>query len=631
MGWFARRRLDRVVAVLGLLAALGIFPLRFVVSHVYATTLPLVLGLASILYLLATRTDSALDYPLPTVSATTARALEALAFAGVAALFAYGGIVGQRTILFYDGAAIVGSLLFLQILFVRDSDLRPGVVLAEVLALAFAVRFVGLYSYSSYIGIDVWSHIAYVEGIRAQDSLRAMNTKYVASPVYHLLVAVTTDFTGLPNREALYLSVGVVVTLASGLVYYGARRFTEPRWALFATALFAISAQVIRWGLHVIPTSLGLAFFIVFVTYLARVLQQYRTRDVALLVGAIVAITLTHQLSAFVTLVVVTLAFLTQVLVQSDWVAPEGDPVNVTGLLAFSAGFVTLDWSITPYSGESFTSVMLLRLRNTLFRQTEMLDVSSSKNVSSTAGAESATVLTKVVAYIDVFGFLAFLFVAGLGAYYVLQSHNRTHDRLFQVATIGVMSVVVLALPILGVSLFLPGRWYAFMYVPMAIVGALGLRYLVYHLNPRLVAVGLVVFALVVPGTMLVSGAATIDNPVFDSKQPRYAFTESEVDAVETLDEVTTEQTPPIYTDAPYTAIFQRTDTHTAATMQVPRGGRAVNELVLYRTYQSEGAPLVADENRASRLQQVSREQVCPSTRSHLYTSGDVSLCRLES
>jgi hypothetical protein len=155
MGWFARRRLDRVVAVLGLLAALGIFPLRFVVSHVYATTLPLVLGLASILYLLATRTDSALDYPLPTVSATTARALEALAFAGVAALFAYGGIVGQRTILFYDGAAIVGSLLFLQILFVRDSDLRPGVVLAEVLALAFAVRFVGLYSYSSYIGIDV--------------------------------------------------------------------------------------------------------------------------------------------------------------------------------------------------------------------------------------------------------------------------------------------------------------------------------------------------------------------------------------------------------------------------------------------------------------------------------------------
>lgn len=631
MGWFARRRLDRIVAVLGLVAALGIFPLRFFVSHVYATTLPVVLGLTSILYLLATRTDPALDYPLPTVSTTTARALEILAFGSIAALFAYGGLVGRRTILFYDGAAIVGTLLFLQILFVRNRDLRPGLVLAEVLALAFAVRFVGLYSYTSYIGIDVWSHIAYVEGIRAQDSLRAMNTKYVASPFYHLLVAVTTDFIALPNREALYLSVGVVVTLASGLVYYGARRFIEPRWALFATALFAISAQVIRWGLHVIPTSLGLAFFIVFITYLTRVLQEYRARDVGLLVGAIVAITLTHQLSAFVTLVVLTLAFITQLLVKSDWIAPEGEPVNVTGLLAFSAGFITLDWSITPYSGESFTSVMLLRLRNTLFRSTDMLDVSSSKNVSSTAGAEGATLLTKVVAYIDIFGFLAFLFVAGLGAYYILQSHNRTHDRLFQVATIGVMSVVVLALPILGVSLFLPGRWYAFMYVPMAIVGALGLRYLVYHLNPRLVVVCLVVFVLVLPGTMLVSGAATIDNPVFDSKQPRYAFTESEVDAVGTIDEMTTEQTPPIYTDAPYTAIFQRTDTHRTATMQVPRDGRAVNELVVYRTYQSEGAPLVADENRTSRLEQVSREQVCPSTRSHIYTSGDVSLCRQES
>lgn len=628
MSWFARRRLDRSVAVLGLVAAACIFPLQFLVSHVYATTLPVVLAFASVLYLLATRNDAALDYPLPTVSTGGARVFELLVFLGVAALFAYGGVVGKRTLLFYDGAGVVGTLLLLQILFVDREDLRPGLVLFEILALAFAVRFVGLYSVAGYIGIDVWSHIAYVEGIRTQGSLRAMDTKYVASPFYHLLVAVTADLTGLPNRGALYLSVGAVVALASGFVYYGARRFTEPRWALFATALFAMSAQVIRWGLHVIPTSLGLAFFVVFATYLVRVLQEYRSRDIALLAGCIIAITLTHQLSAFVTLVVLVLGFVSQVLLRSNLLAPEHDPVSVTGLVAFSAGFITLDWSITPYSGESFTTVMLLRLRNTLFRQVGLLEVSSSKNVSSTAGAESATLLTKIVAYIDVFGFLAFLFLAGLGTYYVLQAHNRTHARVLQVATIGAMAFVVLAFPILGVSIFLPGRWYAFMYVPMVIVGVLGLRYVIYHLNPRLVAAGLVVFALVLPGVMFVSGAATLDSPVFDSKQPRYAFTETEVDAVRTIDDVTNEQTPPIYTDAPYTAIFRRTNSHVAAPVQIPRGERAVNELVVYRTYQSQGAPLVAGTNGSTRLEQVSRDQVCPGTRSRLYTSGDVSLCR---
>ncbi|WP_336036843.1 ArnT family glycosyltransferase [Halobacterium yunchengense] len=628
MSWFARRRLDRGVAALGLVAAACIFPLQFLVSHVYATTLPVVLGFASVLYLLATRSDPALNYPLPTLPTGGARLLELLALGGIAALFGYGGLVGQRTLAFYAGASAVGTLLFARVLFVDRDDLRPGVVLFGIVALAFAVRFVGLYSVAGYIGIDVWSHMAYVEGIRAQGSLRAMDTKYVASPFYHLLVAATADLTGLPERDALYLSVGVVTTLSTGLVYYGARRFTEPRWALFATAMFAVSAQVVRWGLHVIPTSLGLAFFVVFAVYLARVLQEYRARDVGLLAGAVVAVTLTHQLSAFVTLVVLGLAVLTQLLLHSDLLAPDHEPTNVAGLFAFGLGFVTLDWSVTPYSGESFTTVMLLRLRNTLFRQIGLLDVSSSKNVASTAGSDSATLLTKVIAYVDVFGFLAFLFLAALGSYYVLQAHNRTHSRALQVVTIGVMAAVVLAFPILGVSLFLPGRWYAFMYVPMAVVGALGLRYVVYHVDPRAVAVGLLVFVLVLPAAMSISGAATLDNPVFESKEPRYSFTETEVDAVGTIDEVTNEETPPIYTDAPYTAIFRRTDSHVSAPMRIPPDGRATNELVVYRSYQSNGAPLVAGPNGSTRLTQVSRDRVCSPTRSRLYASGDVSLCR---
>jgi polyferredoxin len=66
----------------------------------------------------------------------------------------------------------------------------------------------------------------------------------------------------------------------------------------------------------------------------------------------------------------------------------------------------------------------------------------------------------KIVAYVDIFGFLVFLLLAGLGSFYILQSHNRTHARILQVGTIGVMSAVVLVFPILGVGLFLPGRWY---------------------------------------------------------------------------------------------------------------------------------------------------------------------------
>lgn len=627
-GWIARRRLDRVTAVLGLLLAAAIFPLQLFVSHIYATTLPVVLGAASLLYLLATRNDTAFDYPLSQLSVTGGRLVEATVLFGIAGLFVFAGVVGKRTILFYDLAGLVGSIILLQILFVDRDALRPPVVLVEILALAIVLRYAGLYSLAGFIGIDVWSHVAYVREIRTTGTLATLNSKYVASPLYHLLVAVTADLTGLPVRGSLYLSVGLAVVLSTAFVYYGARRFTEPRWALLAIGLYSMAAQVVRWGLHLIPTSLGLAFFVVLAVYLVRVLQEYRSRDVGMLAVLVVAVTLSHQLSAFVTLVVLGLAVLTQIVLHWDTVAPDATPVNVTGLFMFAVGFVVLDWSVTPYSGRSFTTTMLLRLRNTLFRQIGLLDVSSTKNVASTAGEAGTSLLTKLVAYINVFGFLALLFIAGLGTYYVLQRRNRTHARLFQVGTTGVMSVFVLALPILGVSLFLPGRWYAFMYVPMTILGVLGLRYVAHHLDRRAVAVGLALMMLVYPSIMFVSGAATLDSPVFDSKQQRIAFTETEIDAVETIDDMLNEQSNAVFTDAPYTAVFLRTTDVPAGPLRVPRGGQSQNELVVYRTYQSTGASLITNGNGSSRLAQVERSQVCSPTRSRLYANGDVSLCR---
>lgn len=625
--WIERRRLDRCVAALALLFAVLALPLRTLVTHIYATTLPVVVGTAALLYLVSTRGDSYDTYPLPTFSAAGARLLETGVLLAVSLLFVLGGLLGQRTIMFLNVAGATGTVLLFQLFFVEDTDLRVPVVLVELLAFGFAIRFVGLYSVVGFIGIDVWTHVGFVQGIRQQNSLAAMETKYIAAPLYHLLVAVVSDITLLSQRNALYLTVGSALTLSSAMVYYGARQFVEARWALLAMALWLMSSQVVRWGLHLIPTSLGLAFFVPLVAYLVRYLEEYRPRDVGMLSLFVVAITLTHQVSAFVTLVVLGLAFAVQLVMDLVPFSFDEEPTGVKGILGFAVGVVALDWSLTPYSGGSFVEVMLQRLTNTLFRQVGLLEVSSSKNVASTAGDAGTSLLVKLIAYINVFGFLVLLLLTGIGMLCVLRYGNRTHGRLLEVNVVAVMSAFVLALPILGVSLFLPGRWYAFMYVPMVFLGVFGLRHLSARLDRRLMVLGVLLLVVSYPSIMLVSGAATLDSPVFESKQQRYAFTETEVDGARHIGDMIGGRLPPVYTDAPYTAVFRRTDSHLAGLVDVPRDSRARHDLVVYREYQTEGAPLVGGVNNSTRLSQVGQDRICSPTRSRLYTNGDVLLC----
>lgn len=626
-GWVERRRLDRVAAALAFVFALLTLPLRFVVSHIYATTLPVALAVAAGVYLWTTKREESLDYPLRTLSKAGGAILEALVLLGVAGLFLIGVSSGRRTPLFFDLAGLVGTLVLVQILFVSDRALRPGVVLLELLALSLAIRFVGLVSVAGYVGIDVWSHMEFVEAIRSQGTLAVLETKYVAAPLYHLVVAAVADVAGVSLRNALYVSVGVTAVFASVFVYFGARRFLDPRWSLFATALFMLSSQVVRWGLNLKPTSLGLTFFVPAMVVLVRLLQEaFDVRDAVLFCFLVVAVTITNQVAAFILLTVVGVAFLAQLVATNDRFVPGSQPTSTLGLLAFTGGVVTFDWSLTPYGEGTFTTVMFRRLRETLFGGADKaLEVSSSKNVASTAGAADTALLEKLIAYIDVFGFLLLLCLSGLGGLYLLRRRQRSHASIFHLGTISFMALFVLALPILGLSLFLPGRWYAFMYVPMVVVGALGVRHVVYHLDPRVTTAALVLLAVSAPSIMLVAGPATPDNPVFDSKQQRYAFTESEVDAVRTIGDVTNDRTPPIFTDAPYTAVFRRTDAHLAAQMTVPPGQSATNELVVYRSYQTTGAPLHTD---SARLAPVSQQQVCGPQRSKLYSNERVQLCR---
>ncbi|WP_137286724.1 hypothetical protein [Halorussus salinisoli] len=658
--YVADRRLDVLGAVAGLLVAVVLFPMRFLASQIYVETIPIVVGSACLLYLLTVREDVR-ETDLPELSGGFARFAPGVVVAGIGVMAALAAVSGRRTVGFLALAAVVAAGILIQIAFVAEEQLDVRVLLVQILGLAFVVRFTALYLTPGLVGIDSWSHLyEFADAILADHSLAAIgDTKYFTAPLYHLLVVTAAEVLGVSLRRGLFLSLGVLMALSVLFVYVTARFFVPVRWALFGTAMFAVSDQAVRWSIHVIPTSLGLFFFGAIVYALARLFYtESPRRNVALVVVFSVAIVLTHQVSSFIMLVLVGAGVFAQLLVRFSgrWslgpLAPPGggeganevgnsdaagagvgaSQVNLLGVLAFDLGLLVIMWSITPYGDDSFLRTVLDWLVLTLADSAGFLNLAGSAGASTGDAGAEPSLLADIATYLDAGGILLLLFVTVLGSLVALGRSQARQRAYTFVGAIAIMLAFAFVLPLFGIRTFLPSRWFAFLHVLMVVVGAIGL----YHLSrtlPREVAVALVVmFAATFSAVMVFSVSGTRDNPVVSSERTRYAYTESELAAVRTIGDVRPNSAERLYTDHPYKAVFRRTEAHPSATLELTAGGRPIagTDVRVYRRYQSDGGARFEGPDGFAPIRHLSEREVCGARASNVYSNGDVRMCLAE-
>jgi len=639
----ANTRFDVVAAVAGLLLALALFPLRFLASQIYILTIPIVLGLACGLYLVAVYRPRETATPVVLPSGV-ARALPGLAFMGMAALVVIATIEQGRTLPFYAIAAVVASMVVSQPLVAAADDFRPRLTLVQVVVFAGVLRFAALYFTPGFIGIDLWSHVPILaENIASEGSLSAIDgNKYYASPLYHLLTVGASFLYDVPLRAALYLSLGIAMPVSVVFVYLTAGLLVRQRWAVLAAALYAVGDYSIQWGMHLIPTSMGLAFYLAILYALVRVMRTpYQTRDYLLLVFLTVVVILTHQVSSFIMLVTLLTAIVAQILGQLGIFSPDRtmrfstrETVNVVGLFVFDAGLVTFMWSLTPYNGDSFLETVLSYLEETIRTSVGFLNLASGSSSSGGAAAGSGSAFVRQLAmYVDTLGFLLLLFATFVGCLYVVHREHARQSVLTMLAASAVMLVFVMVLPMFGIRNFIPTRWFAFLYAPMAVLGVIGFRHLSRDLAKPLLVVVLVVFVGVYPGAMIFSGEATIDNPVFDDQYEQLAYTESEITAARTVEDITGgprgEQIRPdqvAFTDHPYQTVIDRIDSHPTDVAVLNGSQRTKNDITVYRRAQSTEATFFL-VNGSGQALNVPRERVCRPGQNVLYDNGDVVFC----
>ncbi|WP_167768456.1 glycosyltransferase family protein [Haloarcula amylovorans] len=639
--WFDFR-LDVAAAVIGLILGLLMVPLRFLASQVYIETIPIVLALACLLYLISVRVSNTADFP--TLTPTLTRLLPSVAFLGMAAMVVV-AVHQSRSLLFHYLAVWTGMVVLAQVVFADERDYHVSLLLAQVLVFGLVVRLAGAFTAPGYVGIDIWTHAGnWSPAIKEANSLAPINTKkYYASPLYHLLVAVGSQLLGVTIRQSLILTVGIPIALSTILVYATANVLVEQRWAVFAAAIYTLSGNVIEWGIHLIPTGLGLVFYIAIIYALTRIMStSYNIRDFLLVVVFSVAVILTHQISSFIMLIFVGAGLVAKVLLSTGLLRPVRtaglgeqvrDTTNLTGLLVFDLGLITFMWSLTPYRGSSFLETMLSFFANTLQESAGFLNLAGGSGGSANSAAITAgpTVMEKFIGYLDAMGLLLLLLITIAGSLYVLHRRRTSQVTVASIIAIVVMLVFIFGFPLFGIRTFVPGRWLAFVTVPMAIVGAIGVAYLASE-SPKGVAVALLlVFTLVYPPVTMLSSQGTLDDPAFDGVQTRYSYTENELDAVRTIANTTNtsqESSAPndrLTTDHPYGTVFERAWEVNAEPVVIDNGS-TTNETVVYREYAQSGAEYYQNGQGKPFQPKVQQEDLCRGY-SVVYDNGDVAVC----
>ena len=639
-GWLSTTNLDTTLAKVGIVASLLLLGLRLLTAQVLLVVIPVATGVACVLYFgVHRRQTTAFEHPV--LPGVVVDYLPAAVIVGLAGLVGSVWAAGGRTPVSYLLIGAIGSAILAQSLLVEETDLSPSLVVAQILVSAVVIRLSALFVTPGFVGVDIWTHIPdFVAGIAETGSLSAIaDSKYIMAPFYHMIGAIGTIIFG-SARMGVYLSIGLLVPLSALLVYGTTTQLLDVRWALAATTLFAFAGQFIRWGIHIIPTSLGLVFFLGVVYCVTRL----SVADDPWLFGVLLTLSIvtifTHQVSTAVLLVFLGIAAASFVGTHLLGAATEPSRRSVGGIVAVF--FVTLigtiaSWAVTPWVGdESFLLRMVGVLRRTLVGEAGFLNLAGGGGGGGGGGgAERVGLLADLLPFVEWFGFALLFAAAIIGGLAMLRGDHPPALTATYSLSAATMFLVIFGFSLFGVRTILPGRWMAFMYALLAIMAAIGLAHLSGTASKRVLIAVFVLLAVSYPMSMAVTQKATLDSPAFDDTNPRYSYTASEIAAVETISEVyTPEEAADIDSDHPYHTLIERFGGYTGRTIELDETRPATNNPVIRREYQATGPATVdiaGEPAQSVRSRTVATDRICPVTRNHIYANGDVTMCTTSS
>jgi hypothetical protein len=470
-------KLDRSVAVLGVLGGLALLAIAAIIGKGIGISLSLLLPCIG--YLIIARLESHQD-AVEREAKSDPRKLHWIGTVCILLLvpffaFSVHAFLYQRPQEYFILVCSFSALIGLQICMLPRKTSRWFVssILLQIMLLSASLRWGVLSEAPGLVGSDFYhsllsnyitenGHVipdTYVISWAA-DWVSQSVGMYRAFPLMHIMVSEFALLTSLTSyKESLVMSIGFFEIVSLLFVFLIARNiFRDQRIPLLATLLAAVSVPHIFWGIWLIPQSFGVGFFAMLVYLMVKGEKQRKPTVLALFVLVLVAIALAHTVSSFILVLSVFLLSLSSFL---------GSRLVHAGSSTRASMRIILFTSITVVAYWMFFSDFLSLRVESLFRSFGNIQVLGL----SPAGKS-------YLAYeVDNLG--AYLFY-GLGIIGFLSSLKKGKlDPIRFGLSGGALLFLVYAFWLTGFTTFLPDRWLVFVFILFVIPTATGTAKLV--------------------------------------------------------------------------------------------------------------------------------------------------------
>lgn len=532
--------LSAVLGVVVLLAGLVVAVSTRFLSNPYSTAFPWAAITGSALFLLLRRSRDVQRPVMPELTVGP-RHLAVGYFTAVGTVLLLYRASGFETTLAVNVLLLCCYLLTAAVIWLRPDRVFP---LALVLATGILHRMLALYSSPLLMGNDTFFHNRMGRLVASTGSLEPLTaSKYFYAPFYHVFNALARFTMDVPGREVAALTTTVLaVVLPACAVYWLVDQSWRRQTAVFGALLYTASDFALFWAMQPQVTSVGVGLYALCLASLIAYVRRPLKGTLAVTLVLFAMVSLTHQVSTFIT------AFSALVYLGCRTIYYRRDVRRAMNLsLIYVLGLI-FNFRATKWGGPEGESGDFLHVMTT---QVVYAAIDASEDtvsrVAYTLPKDPAIhpASSNALSMIHVVGSAALLGASVTGMLFWMWAGDDRRERAsgFAVGSlVGAMFTIVLVGPIAGLRTLLPWRWFAYIYVPAAVLGAVTFVSLSRSVTGLLpdrssAATVVVVLLLVGPYVAVMGGNFTgaAHDPVYDDspRAQRFGLTTTEYATLE--------------------------------------------------------------------------------------------------
>lgn len=410
-----------------------------------------------------------------------------------------------------------------------DERWKTFICIFEILLLACLLRASMFYQFPTISGNDTWFHLLGAESISSSGWVsgpEGVLGKYAHYPIFHILISIINNVTGLGMKDSLF-AVAIATTIVSAFIVYKiASNISGRTGGLLTMILFVCADNIIVLTLkNTNPGMLVLPYFLIAFYLLTRRTRSLRTH--ILVIMLMMLIILTHQLTSFISMVILFVATLF-LLLNNIWRRHDGGECLLDwGITCIGIFLMMLYWSLTiqsPNSDKSFFEFTIVNAINTLFSGNMFSGVGSSAYV---VYVQHYSLISNALIHI---GYLALISIAVLTIAFWLKNDRDDRKLLFGFLAVFLwVTIYGFSITALGKNLLLQ-RWLPFICIFLTIIVGAGVAIFSCRGKYELRNVTSVVGITLIIGFMITTPIINTDSPIYSNERAsRTMYTPMEV------------------------------------------------------------------------------------------------------